>query len=337
MDDEDLGENDIRDDIPGSDLLLCDKCPRAFCVRCVMLSLGGDRSAWEEVKKVVQSDDEWVCCKCQPTSYLEKLQSAYKTISCSSPSPGRDSDDGEKGENDSKDDDYIQKLLDELDYAEYSLEDATQMLDNSNLEKERDRIEQECMECMMKGGTSLEDIEGEVEKELASYKKKWQLHFDRFADTIARLQDELSDEVMQAFYRYRAEKKGEKPGNSMILEDYKISADLALGKQILCIPNFYVISYFQLLEFCCLSLTEKRDKEEGFNKGEFKGASGYKPKDPRVLKLEPEDLNAACLNEIEDVNTMEGAISQMQSNANARGEMNPWRSKTGTTELDIEM
>ena len=101
--------------------------------------------------------------------------------------------------------------------------------------------------------------------------------------------------------------------------------------------NFYVISYFQLLEFCCLSLTEKRDKEEGFNKGEFKGASGYKPKDPRVLKLEPEDLNAACLNEIEDVNTMEGAISQMQSNANARGEMNPWRSKTGTTELDIEM
>ncbi len=53
-----------------------------------------------------------------------------------------------------------------------------------------------------------------------------------------------------------------------------------------------------------------------------------------MLKLEPEDLNDQCLNEIEDVNTLEGAISQMQSNANGR---NPWSSKTGTTELDIEM
>ena len=53
-----------------------------------------------------------------------------------------------------------------------------------------------------------------------------------------------------------------------------------------------------------------------------------------MLKLEPEDLNDQCLNEIEDVNTLEGAIPQMQSNVNER---NPWRSKTGTTELDIEM
>ncbi len=73
---------------------------------------------------------------------------------------------------------------------------------------------------------------------------------------------------------------------------------------------------------------------EGFSKGEFRGASSYKPKDPRVLKLEPEDLNDQCLNEIKDVNTLEGTILQMQLNTNGR---NPWSSKTGTTELDIEM
>ena len=58
-----------------------------------------------------------------------------------------------------------------------------------------------------------------------------------------------------------------------------------------------------------------------------------------MLKLEPEDLNPACLNEIEDVNTMEGAIEQMQNMAKAaeRNEVNPWRSKTGISELDIEM
>lgn len=93
---------------------------------------------------------------------------------------------------------------------------------------------------------------------------------------------------------------------------------------------------FISLPILIITHTERRDKEEGFTKGEFRGASGYKPRDPRVLKLEPEDLNATCLNEIEDVNTMEGAISQMQSNAHAEGG-NPWRSQTGTTELDIEM
>jgi hypothetical protein len=56
-----------------------------------------------------------------------------------------------------------------------------------------------------------------------------------------------------------------------------------------------------------------------------------------VLKLEPEDLNAQCLNEIEDLNTVEGAIAQMQANANCGTERNSWRSKTGTTDLDIEM
>jgi hypothetical protein len=56
-----------------------------------------------------------------------------------------------------------------------------------------------------------------------------------------------------------------------------------------------------------------------------------------VLKLEPEDLNAQCLSEIEDLNTIEGAIEQMQANANCGKECKFWRSKTGTTELDIEM
>lgn len=81
-------------------------------------------------------------------------------------------------------------------------------------------------------------------------------------------------------------------------------------------------------------VAERRDETEGFSKGEFRGASGYKPKDPRVLKLEPEDLNEQCLNEIEDVNTLEGAISQMQSKAKER---NSFRSKMGTTALDVEM
>ena len=44
------------------------------------------------------------------------------------------------------------------------------------------------------------------------------------------------------------------------------------------------------------------------------------------------------LNEIEDINTMEGTISQMKANSQAHKEtINHWGSKMGTTSLDIEM
>jgi len=307
LDDQELGDNEnyVKDGVPGSDLLLCDKCPRAFCVRCVMLSLGGDKSSWELVRDVLKSDEEWVCCKCKPTDYLQRLQSAYNKITCSSPSPSDDNEDGKLSPTpDSKDDDHVQKLIDELEQAEQGIEEATKMLDESLMEKERDRIEQE----MFDEGISPEDIDGEAEKVLGSYKRKWQLNFDRCSDTVARLQDELPPADMIAYYEYRTREKGEKMSD--MAPHYKIEADLEL---------------------------DKRDNQDGFNKGEFRGASGYKCQNPRVLKLEPEDLNAACLNEIEDVNTMEGAILQMQSNANGRDEKNPWRSQTGTTEVDIEM
>lgn len=74
---------------------------------------------------------------------------------------------------------------------------------------------------------------------------------------------------------------------------------------------------------------------EGFRKGELGGISGYKPQDPNVRKLEPEGLNATCLNKINEANTLEGAISQMQSNAEKQ--MNPWRSKTAMTTADIQI
>ena len=44
LEDDELGEHHVRDNIPCSDLLLCD-----FCVRCVILSHGGSVAAWEDV------------------------------------------------------------------------------------------------------------------------------------------------------------------------------------------------------------------------------------------------------------------------------------------------
>ena len=82
-------------------------------------------------------------------------------------------------------------------------------------------------------------------------------------------------------------------------------------------------------------ITDKRDELEGWNKGEFRGASGYKCFNTKIYKLEPEDLDNSNLNEIEDINTLQGAVSQMTSNS--KQESSSWRSKTGTTSDDIEM
>ena len=54
-----------------------------------------------------------------------------------------------------------------------------------------------------------------------------------------------------------------------------------------------------------------------------------------MYKLEPEDLDNSNLNEIEDINTLQGAVSQMASNS--KGGLTSWRSRTGTTADDIEM
>ena len=89
------------------------------------------------------------------------------------------------------------------------------------------------------------------------------------------------------------------------------------------------------LLFSTFTHTDKRDEAEGWNKGEFRGASGYKCPNAKIYKLEPEDLDNSNLNEIEDINTLQGAVSQMASNS--KQELTSWRSKTGTTSDDIEM
>lgn len=235
--DDELGEYENDGGIPSSDLLCCDKCPRNFCVRCVILSLGGDKSAWEAVREIVKSDEEWSCCKCHPTSYLEKLKGAYNKISsssCSSPSPsdannnsaGEEENDSSSPSNSTKDDAYIQKLIDELDYAEYGLEEATKKLDYAQLDKESDNIGS-----ILIGQVHTEDLEEAIERELDVYKRKWQAQFDRVSDTIARLQDELPDQDMAAYYSCREmEKEEEGDDDDPLLEEYMKEAEKELGE-----------------------------------------------------------------------------------------------------------
>ncbi len=249
LEDDELGENDDIDEIPKSDLLLCDQCPRAFCVRCAILSLGGDQSAWETVRREKESDKEWTCCHCQPTVFLEQLQAAHeKAVGDTSPNSSTMNDDDEKCENiigaDSEGmnhDESIEKLLQELDYAEYSLAEATHRLDEATVEQEREGFELELIE----NGTGLDELELSVQAEVDSYMQRWMLHFDRFSDTVTRLQDELDSKevgVMEGYYKCRDKNNGvegkDGDGDNFLAPKWKIAADLANGE---CMPCFRIV------------------------------------------------------------------------------------------------
>ncbi len=122
----------------------------------------------------MHTDDDFSCCHCRPTAFLEELRGAYAKMTCGSPSPAasRELDNGGKDEgkgedNESKDnddnDEYIQKLLEELDYAEYSLDDASKKLDDSHLQRERDRLHSELL-ASDNGSIGLEDLEATIQE-----------------------------------------------------------------------------------------------------------------------------------------------------------------------------
>lgn len=238
LEDDELGENDDMDEIPKSDLILCEKCPRAFCVRCAILSLGGDQTAWQTVRhEILESDKEWVCCHCHPTHFLEQLQAAHEIIATMNDNDDVNHENTEIGDLKGIDhDESVEKFIQELDYAEYCLAEATHRMDEATVEQERERIEFELIE----NGTSLDELESSVQAEVDGYMKRWMLHFDRFSDTVSRLQDELDSKevgVMELYYKCRDRNNGVEIHRVDDLDEisapkWKIAADLANGEYV---------------------------------------------------------------------------------------------------------
>jgi len=311
-----LDEEDLEDPITPladhglNELYLCDACPRAMCTRCVALSRGGSKQDLFAARKDANAvEEEWVCCNCGPTSFLKELQRSYKKIA----PENVDEEKKEEEEEKESDDAYIAKLIDKLNATEDELEKAQQILEDDNLEKQRELIKNEVQKQMETTGNDLTEIDDQVEDELECYRQQWDDHHARLSDTISHLQDELAamDVDLTALYRIRQEQIGSYSNEEVDSPDWKAAADAIL---------------------------EERDREEGFSKGEFRGASGYKTRNSHVYKLEPEDLDDSDLNEIEDINSLAGAISQMRANSDAHKKcFNNWGSKTGTTDDDIEM
>ena len=271
--------------------------PRAFCVRCVVLSLGGNESAVQQARDTIASEGRWECCHCKSTPFLGKVRESYKALSLVSPEDSSDISDDEAK------DKKMAALIEQLEMAEEMKQYAENRTEEPQMAMRRREIEEELVE----EATNIDELEDCIDQRLEQYRKHWKGEYTRIYDKITCIQDEMEGiepGIIVQFYKFREADIG----IAAVDANAKLSAEEALNR---------------------------RDEEDGFNRGEFRGASGYIPSDPNVLKLEPEDLNESGLHEIEDVNTLEGAVAQMQENSSKKS--NPWMSKTGTTALDVEM
>ena len=175
-------------------LFLCDRCPRAFCERCLINAYGGGLSASNAVKKLQCSDEDWSCINCEPTLIVLKMQ---RWLSNRPHQPAcivledefsDDDDDDDNGVNPSSNDEsIINQLLEHLTNAENLKDKAENMLEEASKKKQLEEIEKE----VKSRNFSKEITEELLCHEFNEWRSKWQDQHDKSSDTIGILQDML--------------------------------------------------------------------------------------------------------------------------------------------------
>jgi len=289
LDDIELGDGGTNE------LLLCDTCPRGYCVKCCTVSLGGHVDALKQIRRICDNieekdgvvEEEWKCCYCNPTEFLTRLREEYRVVWDGDSSvkqlrqKRRKEEDGmdvEEGENDTvhnvnnndddeaNDDARIARLIDELTAAEEALFRAQRMLSKAEIEQTRHEIEAELL--LTTPTSSLSDA---VEEELANYLQKWQRKFDLHADIVGRLQEELEEGggvQMAQYYKYlederrrsvRKELGGEEEDSD---DSYAKRAEMELGEFLSLIVllsiMFTFVLYSGLMQCCIVILSTHR-------------------------------------------------------------------------------
>lgn len=239
--------------------LCCDACPRTFCARCVAILNGGGSEGRKYVEDQTNNEDEeaeWNCPACEAPDAMDRMQVAFVGWSDEGATVEADRQltGGDKEANDSDPSSPETKttaaLIEELNYAEDGLFEAEKKLEYDSVAKEREVVLAEVRKD--RSDLSATDIEIEVDSEIEGWIQQWQDHHSRLSEAVTTLQDALVVRGIDlaAFYKDRET-------NVLIGSEQGSSAD-------------DVPSYVRDAE----AALDKRDEEEGFGKGEFRGSSG---------------------------------------------------------------
>lgn len=317
------GLNDNEFELNDGILVECDNatCQRKFCTQCLTVSLGGDTDAYNHVMGIIQdlSNENWLCPGCEPSKFLGELKEAGAQQTSLGATVNDHDHEGQISH-----DEKLQGLLEQLHVAEVANREALSMLESTAIKDEKARLER------------LGEGVDATQKGLQAYIRHWDDQNSRAQDLASQLHVEIDvmdpDAVIGYYRTYWEGGLGEGDEDP----DYKIHADRELGELGYSVHISSHSNQFVAHDsfFATVSLDE-RDEREGLPKHLFKGAGGYHPKNPDVLKLEPEDLNTTHLGEIEDVNTTDGALQVMEENKH-KDSSTGWRI-TPTTDIDIEM
>lgn len=189
-------EEEIESD---PELLCCDSCPRAFCTRCIKRCLGGDAKS---LKKMIESDDDWNCLVCSSKSDSESDLTIYTGLKNLQTDLKRIKEEMSIEKTD-------EELIKELCDVENAIHEAEEILEEKNLEEQRELIRKELI--ADKHRISSSDLDEEVEEELELYRAKWDDHHTRLSESLTRIQDTIGaddcDIDLEAFYKAHNQEK----------------------------------------------------------------------------------------------------------------------------------
>lgn len=279
--------------------LICDFCPRTFCILCLSRIYGGGKGGWNTLMKILNDDKPWKCIHCEDPPLLQVMRKHLQDKASGkgdSPEENTSSKDSES---------QLAQLINDLNNVEDAKEYACSMLENEVKEK---MVSEILTQSKTDNTAANQPTDKEVDDVYSEWSKEWEDHYHRIEDTITNLQEhmEVLGLDLDAFYKYRNSAASTSQESQESDPSWKHQADAEL---------------------------DKRDMESGLTKGSFKGASGYAPQDSDVMYRDLDELSELDLLEIEDINSSEASAKQLE--AIAKAGPNPWRSGSCIPEKDI--
>lgn len=165
------------EDLQDEQLLMCDNCPRVFCIICVKKAYGTDGTD-DFINHLISEENEpWYCPFCAPTPFLVTVRQLL--VDKSQNVVMQKERDLYHNNESGGDDESVQRLIDKLAVLEEEFEEITKRMESPNMQQLRIEISKELSN------------EEEIEIELDLWKQK---NLDRHAnvsDSIGIIHDDL--------------------------------------------------------------------------------------------------------------------------------------------------
>ena len=175
-------------------LLLCDKCPRSFCKRCVALAHDIGEDGWKIANDLCSDESEWSCLACKPPKALKNMQEflSRQQIRNDITKTIANNNDAESSFAPSN-----ENLVTELILAEQMKDEAEEYLEEENMNEVYESILCELREHNKSDNllppSDIGTLRDFAHEEIGLLEEMWRDHLSRSIDAISNIQDSLGE------------------------------------------------------------------------------------------------------------------------------------------------